>query len=212
MFLLLADAVLLFVIAARAIRERLVESLGWLTLSIGFVFMAMDEAWTIHEDLIGPIRQRLGAGHLGLLYNAWILPGIAVTGLIGLAYLRFLKALPRPTRIGFVLSAVIYLSGALGVEAIDGSYFEVHGNNFTYKVLTMVEEGLEMSGLILFCRYLLQYIRSQYDSIQFTFSDAVKEPKLKKVKDPATIRRIPGLEARPDERIILPAAHRRQTE
>ncbi|GAB4092643.1 hypothetical protein [Flaviaesturariibacter terrae] len=193
-FLLLADAVLLFVLAARAVPKGLLKALAWLTLSLGFVLMGMDEAWTLHEDLIGPIRQRLGNRQLGLLYYSWIIPGLAVAAVVGLAYLRFLMSLPKPTRIGFVLSAFIYLSGALGMEALDGSYFESHGNNFVYKMLTIVEEGLEMSGLILFCRYLLNYIEATCGSISFRFR--VPAPPAE-VRNPLVRRaHVPGIHRR----------------
>ena len=173
-FLLLADALFLFVIAAWKVRNGLMKSLGWLVLSFGFVFMSMDEAWTIHEDLIGPMRQELGSKHFGLFYNAWIIPGGIVAALVGIGYLRFLLSLPKVTRIGFIVSGLVYVSGALVMEAFDGNYLEAHGNNFDYKLMTILEEGLEMSGLILFCRYLLQYMRMQCDRIEFTFGQPAR--------------------------------------
>jgi hypothetical protein len=164
-FLLLANASLLLLITACVAQKKLMQAAPWLILALGFLFMSMDEAWTIHEDLIGPVRQQLGGKHMGLLYNAWIIPGIAIVALLGLSYIRFLVSLPRATRIGFIISAFVYLSGALGMEALDGDYFEAHGNDFIYKMYTIVEEGLEMAGMILFSKYLLHYIRLQFGTI-----------------------------------------------
>jgi hypothetical protein len=169
-FLLLINSVLLLLIAAQRAAAKRLESISWLVLSAGFVFMGMDEAWTIHEDLIGPIRQQLGNKHLGLLYNAWIIPGFAIVALVGLIYMRFLASLPRSTRVGFILAGFIYIAGALGIEALDGKYLEAHGNDFIYKLSTILEEGLEMSGLILFNYYLLLYISKQFGSVRLTFT------------------------------------------
>ncbi|TCJ13385.1 multidrug transporter [Flaviaesturariibacter flavus] len=169
-FLLLFDAALLLLITRQVARGKRLKGLPWLILTVGFVVMAMDEAWTLHEELIGPIRQRLGNKHLGVFYNAWIIPGIAVALLVGLSYIRFLAALPQRTRIGFIVSGIVYLSGALGMEALDGYYLETHGKNFYYSLSTMLEEGLEMSGLILFSYYLLDYISQHYGTISFTFT------------------------------------------
>lgn len=60
MFLLLLSALLLTVIIV--LKRKLADSgvLYWIILLLGFVYMAVDEAWLIHERLIKPMQQLLG--------------------------------------------------------------------------------------------------------------------------------------------------------
>jgi hypothetical protein len=172
-FLLLAVAVLLAFITFTIKKETGRFSWHWAILCFGFTYMSMDEAWTIHEDTIAPMRQLLGyqanSEHMGLLHYAWIIPGIGVVLLVGIFYLRFLFRLPRKTMISFIIAGIVYVFGAIGMEALDGAYGEVHGNNFIYKMLTTLEETLEMTGLIMFIHALLVYISEHYKSVTVKF-------------------------------------------
>jgi len=57
-----------------------------------------------------------------------------------------------------MLSAGLYLSGAIGFEMLGGKSFEVNGLSFTYRVLYTMEETLEMIGLAVFIYTLNWYI------------------------------------------------------
>ena len=70
--------------------------LHWAGLSAIFLYISVDEASRIHELAIIPLRNALNAG--GLLYFAWVIPGMALVLLFLLAYARFLVTLPRQTR------------------------------------------------------------------------------------------------------------------
>ena len=182
-FLLLVPAALLAFITYLHWKQTGKFSWYWAILAFGFTFMSMDEAWTIHEDIIDPLKEKLGnkngTHHLGLLYNAWVLPGLGVVLLVAISYIRFLMKLPRKIAIAFFVSGVIYVTGALVIEALDGAYEEVHGNNFIYKMMTTVEETMEMLGLILFIKALLEYLALTYSDIKFTL--VPKAPRQKRI-------------------------------
>jgi len=46
---------------------------------------------------------------------------------IGLAYLKFVWALPKRTRLHFIMAGVIFLTGALGVEMLGAREADLYG-------------------------------------------------------------------------------------
>ena len=132
--------------------------------------MAFDEAFAFHERLIDPICLLLGDRHLGVFYYGWVIPGIALVIAVALIFMRFLLRLPSGTRRSFLLAALLYLGGSLGVELIGGAYEESHGReNLRYSMIATVEESLELAGLIVFIYALLAYISASYDEVRFAF-------------------------------------------
>ncbi|HEX2852934.1 MAG TPA: hypothetical protein VHO24_06830 [Opitutaceae bacterium] len=132
----------------------------WVVLAIGFYLLSLDEAVALHERLVDPMRALLGKENLGLLYYGWIVPGAIGAAAVGLYFLPFLFRLPIATRRQFVLAASLFLGGAVGVEALEGRYFEQHGlDDFGFSLYIFIEEGMEMTGILVFIRGLLGYLR-----------------------------------------------------
>jgi hypothetical protein len=169
---LLLFASLLLAIVAVLERERKSDWVSkWAILSFGFLFMAYDEAFQVHEILTKPVAVLLGNRHLGIFHFAWVIPGIALVVALGLSFLRFLWHLPPKTRVAFVLAATLYLGGAIVFELVGGRYAEVHGSeNLTYSMIATVEESLEMVGAIVFIRALLGYIADTCTEVRFGFA------------------------------------------
>ena len=71
-------------------------------------------------------------------------------------YLPFVRALPSRIRFLFVLAAVIYVGGALGVERAT-DWYDVNNqlDTLEYNIWAMVEEAMEMAGVIVFIHALL---------------------------------------------------------
>ena len=83
------------------------------------------------------------------------------TVVIGLAYLKFVWALPGRTRLHFIMAGVIFLTGALGVEMLGAREADLYGyDTVIYCFLYSVEEMLEMLGVVLFIYALLSYLCS----------------------------------------------------
>ncbi|MFQ5509062.1 MAG: hypothetical protein ACE5FN_06975 [Leptospirillia bacterium] len=168
--LLLLATGLLAVIAAERRRVAGGGSLYWLGLSGVFLFVSMDELLSFHEMMIEPIRQMLGVG--GVLYFAWVIPyGIGVL-FLGVLYGVFLFRLPRSVRNLMLLSAVVFLGGALGVEMAGAWYMDQYlvrqdqHRDLIYALITTCEESLEMIGVILFIRALHVYISTHLSGAQ----------------------------------------------
>lgn len=169
--ILLFSSVLLAVITHFKREQRSPYVWYWTILSLGFLFMAFDEMASVHERLIEPMRTLLGGDNLGVLYFAWVVPAILLVLLLGVAFTRFWWNLPRQTRLYVAVAAALYLGGAIGIELLDGSYAEIHGKkNLTYTILSTVEETLEMAGIIVFIKALLDYIAENYRIITCHFA------------------------------------------
>lgn len=155
--LLLFCAGLLAIIALIKHKNLAPYRYQWSVLSIIFFVLSLDETAAIHDIAVKPLR---GTFHLtGVLYYSWVIPGIVVVVLLGLAYLRFLTSLPKPIQRLFVLSAFIYVSGALGLEMIAGVITETMGSeSLLYRVEAILEEFLELTGVNLFIYALMTYL------------------------------------------------------
>ena len=129
----------------------------WIGLAVIFTLMAMDEMVSLHELSSRPIREALGITG-GALYHAWVIPAAVFLAFMGVAYLRFLVALPARSRMQFVLAGVVYVGGALGMELIDTMYASAYGRNLIYGLLATLEEVLEMAGILLFLYALMDHM------------------------------------------------------
>jgi len=151
---------MLFLIAS--IRKRAGDryALHWRVLSIIFLYLSVDEAASIHELAIGPLRSALNTS--GIFYFAWVIPAAALVLLFVLAYLRFLAHLPGKTRRLFLLAGIIYVSGALGMELVGGYQTDFYGReNMVYALIANTEEFFEMMGVVVFIYALLSYMSLQ---------------------------------------------------
>jgi hypothetical protein len=171
--LLLSCCIMLATIAAKTRQARDADSSRWAILTLGFAAMAYDEAFSMHERFIEPVRSLLGRdnpGDLGLLYYAWIIPGSALVVVIGLFFFGFLRRLPAFTWSRFVLAGALYLGGVLVMEAIGGKVDSLYGHeNMVYAVICTTEEGLEMAGLLVFLAALMRTVNDRFGEIRFRF-------------------------------------------
>ncbi len=155
---LLAAGVLLGAIAAAERRRESPFFPQWLILSLGFTMMSVDETCSLHEKLIEPVRSLLGGRELGVFYFAWIIPGLIFVAFAAVYFWRFLWHLPAASRRDFVVAAVLFLGGAIGMEMLGGQADEAHGRHGAYLLWTHLEEGLEMFGILYFVRALLHHL------------------------------------------------------
>ncbi|NAZ82142.1 hypothetical protein GTR02_09960 [Kineococcus sp. R8] len=142
----------------------------WRLLSVTFVYLSLDELTELHEQAILPLRALLDTS--GVLTFAWVVLAVPLVAVFGLLFLRFLRAQSAVTRWTFVLSAAVYLAGAVGVEMAGSPLYEAAAVPVTttvvtdggaprvsetvvvqdvpYALVVGVEEGLEMLGAVLF--------------------------------------------------------------
>jgi hypothetical protein len=162
---LLACGALAGLIAAAEWKRKSAFRVHWVLTALFCVYLSADEAASIHEMSVKPLRNAFHTS--GLLFYPWIIIGIAVAAVIAVASRRFLASLPPRTRWTVILASIIYLGGAVGVEALGGRYAEVHGQrNLPYGIITTVEETLEMVGMSVAVLALLEYLRDRVGRIR----------------------------------------------
>jgi hypothetical protein len=172
--LLVLCAGLLGIIAHVKKKQGKRDALYWLGLAALFLFLSLDEALVLHERLIGHVRSAVHAS--GFFYYAWVIPyGIGV-GVLALVYLRFLFRLPARVRRLTVGAGVTYVTGALGVELLEGYYDEVHGaDNLITASLVTCQESMEMGGALLFLYTLMTYIDVEFGQLYFRVASSPEQ-------------------------------------
>lgn len=131
----------------------------WKFLSLIFLYLAVDEAAEIHEMSMDITSKLLNTS--GFFYFAWVVPAIILFSIFTLIYFKFVFSLPNDTRFLFILAAMIFVCGALGIEMIGGQFVTFKGQtNLLYAMIATIEETLEMIGIAIFIYALLKYIQN----------------------------------------------------
>ena len=162
---LLLSAVILMLIGIAAYRERKAYARHWIALAFVFLILSVDEVAALHEITANFVR--IVMDPQGFLSYPWVVVGLIVSGLLGIAFLRFIVRLPTKTRALVVLAGLTYLGGALGMEMVAANYESLHGaENFGYFMISSTEELMEMLGVAVFLYALLDYARSHFGRIE----------------------------------------------
>ncbi|MCC9165352.1 hypothetical protein [Pontibacter harenae] len=164
----------------------------WLYLGCIFAFLALDELFMLHELLGTPfssfLRNTFQQQELGVLYYAWIVPYLVICAFIAVYYFKFIFSLPKKISVNFVIAGTMFVTGAVGMEMIEGYLADLAGGDAVYsdiyfKLCVTVEETLEMLGIIFFIRALLSYLAMQeYPaslSLNLDIANRSKQPKIK---------------------------------
>lgn len=142
--------------------------LHWFFLSVAFLYLGTDEILVLHEQIISPLRSVIKT--TGFLYITWVIPALILVLFFALAYIKFLKALPAKTRNWFILSGIVYVIGAVGLEVIGSNYIYNYGqDSLTYSLITTVEETIEMTGILMFINIILDYLSTYYSELNIVF-------------------------------------------
>lgn len=125
----------------------------WRGLALGFLYISIDEAVSLHELLSGLFDTE------GVLRFGWVIPASALVLVLGLVYLGFLRRLARASARRFVLAGALYVTGAVLFELPLGWWTEHHGDDsLGYALIDWCEETLEFAGLTVFAAALLAHL------------------------------------------------------
>ena len=119
---------------------RLVDKWGWLIIGVVFIFLGLDEVFQIHENQ--PKSWNLETSN-------WFKYYLIGLGFISLPCIPLFLGLPNVIKILLIVSGVVFISGAVGIESIS-IYFSSNQMWKSYIISTVVEEFMEMLGLIIF--------------------------------------------------------------
>ncbi len=129
---------------------------AWLLLALGFHLLSLDEIAGFHETVNTVFKD-----------THWTTFGALIGLFAGAAFLPFLWRLPGYTRALFIVSGLIYLGGAVGVEFGTLGYEEADAlDTLPYNLWNALEEGMEMAGIILFIDTLLKYMAGPGEGLE----------------------------------------------
>ena len=156
--LLLASG-LLSAIALATGRLGLPRRLHWVVLALIFLYLSADEAASIHNYLGNYQSSNPGDNGTGLASIPWVWPAIVLVAIFVIAFIPFLRGLPRRFVVLFVLAGAVYVSGALGLEIV-GALFQqaLGGQTFAASLMLAIEETTEMIGEVVFIYAFLSYM------------------------------------------------------
>lgn len=153
-----AAAVLLAVICLRQWQQRGAYRIWWTGLCGLVLLLSFDEMACLHEQM-NDLMARRGIELGGYFAYQWVIPAMAAVVVVGLIYARFVWQLPRHVRSMVILSGLMYVVGAIGIEMIGAKYMQHHGdNNLIWQLINNFEEVMEMTGIALLNVALLKYM------------------------------------------------------
>ncbi len=158
--ILLGSSMLLGYIAYLTRLTKGPYSLLWVVLSLGFLFLSIDETAYIHENLSEDIA-------------GWIVVVAPFVILFLLGFIRFFLHLPRRTKLYFLFAGFLFIGGAFILEFIGSWRISIADENIiaTTIVFTTVEESFEMFGINLFIYSLLLYLRANFPDFSLSFQN-----------------------------------------
>jgi hypothetical protein len=171
---LLLCAILLGIIGHQKNQAAAPSAGYWKTMALVFLFLATDEAASIHEILVSRLYPFLKPYNFvdGWLFASWVIFGAIGVLMFFTVNRRFLATLPVQTRYLFLLAGTLYVGGSLGVEIIGSRYGYLYGReNLSYAMLVACEEGFEMIGIVVFIYALTSHLESLRAGVQIFFSD-----------------------------------------
>lgn len=145
----------------------------WALVAAGLVVFSADEAASLHELLVVPLRALVG-GSPWLRYPL-VLPGtIVVLGAV-MVLGRFVWRLPDRTRRAVIRGGTIFVFGALGLETVGGWYDpELYGESVTYVLLATAEEVCEMAGVTTVLAGLLRHLEHHVGALELRAASPIR--------------------------------------
>ncbi|MGH7549283.1 MAG: hypothetical protein ACREMD_13985 [Gemmatimonadota bacterium] len=132
----------------------------WWGMALAMFLVSMDEVAAVHEriDALVPPRLVEPFGEW-ITVHPWVIFGLPAVLLLGALYVPFLRALPDRTRRFFLLAAAAYVGGAIGAESLHGAINVYYGGGVFTSLAILLEESLEMTGVVIFIYGLLDHLR-----------------------------------------------------
>jgi hypothetical protein len=119
----------------------------WTVLATGFFLMSVDEVAGVHETLNTATD------------TLWVWPALVLVVALGLWFLPFLRALPRATMVLFILAGLVFIGGSIGMEIVGDP---MDADTLVYSMTVLVEESMEMMGVLIFAHALIRYLQAQH--------------------------------------------------
>lgn len=137
----------------------------YLSLAMLFLLLSCDELVGFHERVGDALARHWNTESL-LALGSVVMALVILPPLVVYVW-RWLFVLPRDIALVMILSAAIFLAGAVGLELVSMGYAKAQGTkaNLGYQMLALLEEALEMIGVALFNYALLSLVLRQRQQV-----------------------------------------------
>jgi len=121
----------------------------WRWLSIVFVYLAIDEATTLHENFSIILPMLSIETSLLADRHTWLLFGIPLAILLAALLAPLLLTVPTRLKVIFIATGCAYALGALGFELLGSVmiHYDIPPGTLAYDLRRVAEEGLEMASI-----------------------------------------------------------------
>lgn len=173
--LLLAFVLLSFITSINFTRKS-PHRFTWLALSMLSLLIALNKAVRFHGYLLRIMVQFVRNSD-SMIFLPFIMAFllVMVIGFLIISF-RFIKHLHPKIRNVMLFAWFIYFLGAIILELIGSMFYNPGGqNNQVYQILTIIEETVEMAGVVAFIRVLIIHISDTYSEFHFIFDPAKEE-------------------------------------
>jgi hypothetical protein len=149
-------------------RDRARRLVGTIQFAIGAVLLALNARaepelrWRFHWAALAALLPPFDLN--GFFRYSWIIPYGIASVVIGSLCLPFVRALPQGFRL--ILSGLLFLAAAMGVESIEG-YCHTYGMRACRITSVIFEEGGEMIALTIFLVTLFGLLRARQRAVTF---------------------------------------------
>ncbi|MDF9796759.1 hypothetical protein OKW21_002022 [Catalinimonas alkaloidigena] len=137
----------------------------WFFISFVFFFLGADELASIHERVGRYTSIFLGVEDTigGFI---WVLPFSILLLILAYFYLPFLLHLPALYKKLLVIASIVFVGGGMVMESIGSTMV---GVSVYYPLEYIVEETLEMLGVIIFLYAFFKYLKNEIGEINLSF-------------------------------------------
>ncbi len=140
----------------------------WAGLAGFFLYLAFDKGTALHTYVFKQIRTWAGGWLPIFPHQRWVFSLVLVLILLGVFYIKFIRALPKQTRLLTFISLAIYYAGFLVLERFGDDFAAAYGaNTLAYSVLVTLGKTLQMSGLAFAIYTLLDYMQVDMPNLFF---------------------------------------------
>lgn len=133
-------------VAASLARRRT----GWVLVGAVALLASLDEYVGLHERLNMVTRPATRILFGAEMPYAWVIIGGPLAVIVGLMLLPFVRSLPSCARQLILAGGAAFLLGSVGTEIVASFIVQVStAESWAYRLAVVVEESLEMAGVIL---------------------------------------------------------------
>lgn len=130
----------------------------WTFLSLIFFLMSLGEAARIHELTFEALVPIFIISKV--FRNIWVILAILLFSFVVLTYANYLNHLPRKSRVLFIISGIIFVIAAVGIDIFEGILISSNSMpRLLEPLLITIEELVENLAIVLFIYALLSYIK-----------------------------------------------------